>query len=353
MMQFAGIMLLQVDPIMPKDGNENMAVSLALAALSFVITIIVGRPFITGLRQKKIGKKIRLELEHHLGKAGTPTMGGLMVMFTVVVLTLVFNTLGRESMLLLIVVLVATAALGATDDMMTIIGVTKPGKEEGMAGRVKMVWLGTIGIVAALVLHLPDPFGLGLTNMYVPLVGQFDIGWLYVPIATFAIVGMANAVNLTDGLDTLAAGTSAIAFVAYGIIAYLQGQTGVVTFCFVMVGALMGFLWFNANPAQVIMGDAGSLALGASLSVAAFMTGQWLLLPVVGGVFVAETVSVMIQTTYFKYTRKKTGTGQRIFRMTPLHHHFERLGWSETQVALRFWLVGMMSGLLGVALALL
>lgn len=353
MMHLPGFVLLQVDPIMPTDGNENMAVSLALAALSFVITIIIGRPFITWLRHKKIGKKIRLELEHHLGKAGTPTMGGLMVVATVVILTLVFNTWGRESMLLLIAVLVSTAALGGADDMMTIIGVTKPGKEEGMAGRTKMIWLSAIGFVAALIMHLPDPFGLGLTNMYIPLVGQFDIGWLYVPIAAFAVVGMANAVNLTDGLDTLAAGTSAIAFVAYGIIAYLQGQTGVVTFCFIMVGALMGFLWFNANPAQVIMGDAGSLALGASLAVAAFMTGQWLLLPIVGGVFVAETVSVMIQTTWFKYTRKKTGVGRRVFRMTPLHHHFERLGWSETQVALRFWLVGMMSGLLGCALALL
>lgn len=353
MTQFAGFILLEIDPIMPKDGNENMAVSLALAALAFVITIIIGRPFITGLRQKKIGKKIRLELDQHFGKSGTPTMGGLMVVITVVVLNLVFNTWGRESMLLPAFVLIATSILGAFDDMLTIVGVTKPGSEEGMAGRVKMIWLSAIGLVAALIMHLPDPWGLGLTNMYVPLVGQFDIGWLYVPIATFAVVGMANAVNLTDGLDTLSAGTSAIAFVAYGIIAYLQGQTGVVTFCFIMVGALMGFLWFNANPAQVFMGDAGALALGASLAVAAFMTGQWLLLPVVGGVFVAETVSVMIQTTWFKYTRKKTGVGQRVFRMTPLHHHFERLGWSETQVALRFWLVGMMSGLLGVALALL
>jgi phospho-N-acetylmuramoyl-pentapeptide-transferase len=122
----------------------------------------------------------------------------------------------------------------------------------------------------------------------------------------------------------------------------------VVTFCFIMVGSLMGFLWFNANPAQVFMGDAGSLALGASLTVAAFMTGQWLLLPIVGGVFVAETVSVMIQVTYFKLTG-----GKRIFRMTPLHHHFEQIGWSETQIALRFWLMGMMMGLVGVAFALL
>src|SRR6185503_5021037 len=134
------------------------------------------------------------------------------------------------------------------------------------------------------------------------------------------IVGMANAVNLTDGLDTLAAGLAAIAFVAYGIIAYRQGQLGVVTFCFTMVGALMGFLWFNAHPAEVIMGDTGSLALGAALATAAFMTGQWLLLPVVGFVFMLETTSVMMQVSWFKLTKRRTGVGRRLFKMTPLHH---------------------------------
>jgi phospho-N-acetylmuramoyl-pentapeptide-transferase len=218
---------------------------------------------------------------------------------------------------------------------------------------MKFGWLLVISIVAALIMYLPDPWGLGLHHMYIPFFGRFDIGWVYLPIVAFAIIGMANAVNLTDGLDSLSAGTAAIAFVTYGIIAYRQGQLGVVTFCFIMVGSLMGFLWFNASPAQVIMGDTGSLAIGASLATAAFMTGQWLLLPIVGGVFVAETLSVMLQVGYFKLTRRRYGEGRRLFRMTPLHHHFERLGWSETQVALRFWLVGMMSGLLGVALALL
>lgn len=335
---------LAASSIMPVDGNENMAVSLALAALAFLVTIVVGRPVITFLRQQKVGKKIRLELEQHFGKAGTPTMGGVMIILTVVVLTLVFNTVGRLSMLLPIGVLTLTGLLGGFDDMMSLVG----GKMGGMSGKMKMFWLILIGLASALILHLPDPYGLGLTHIYVPFVGRYDIGWIYVPIAAFAIVAMANAVNLTDGLDTLAAGTAAVAFVAYGIIAYLQGQLGVVTFCFIMVGSLMGFLWFNANPAQVFMGDAGSLALGASLTVAAFMTGQWLLLPIVGGVFVAETLSVMIQVSYFKLTG-----GKRVFRMTPLHHHFEQIGWSETQIALRFWLVGMMLGLVGVAFALL
>lgn len=330
--------------VMPKDPNENMAVSLAIAGLAFLVTVIVGRPIITFLRLKKVGKKVRLELEKHQGKAGTPTMGGIMICLSVVVITLVFNTVGRLSMLLPIGVLLAAGTLGAVDDRMNLVG----GKKSGMTARFKFAWLSVFGIVAALILHLPDPFGLGLHHMYIPFFGRFDIGWIYVPIAAFSIIGMANAVNLTDGLDTLAAGTAAVAFCSYGIIAYRQGQVGVVAFCFTMVGSLAGFLWFNAHPAQVIMGDTGALAIGAALATAAFMTGQWLLLPIVGAVFVAEALSVMIQVVYFKATK-----GKRFFKMAPLHHHFELLGWSETQVTMRLWLAGMMAGLLGVALALL
>ncbi len=336
---------LGVVSVMPTDQNENMAVSLALAALSFIVTVIIGRPLITALRQHGIGKKIRLEgPETHLSKTGTPTMGGLMVSATVVVITVVFNTVGRLSMLLPIAVLIAAAILGAIDDRMNLVG----GQKSGMAGRFKMLWLTLFALFASVVLYAPDPFGLGLHHMYIPFFGRYDIGLIYVPIAMFAIIGSANAVNLTDGLDTLAGGTAAIAFLAYGIIAYKQGQLGVVTFCFTMCGALLGFLWFNAHPAQVIMGDTGALSIGAALAVSAFMTGQWLLLPIVGFVFIAEAGSVMLQVSYFKLTK-----GKRIFRMTPLHHHFELIGWSETQIALRFWLIGMMAGLLGVALALL
>jgi len=330
--------------VMPTDPNENMAVSLSLAALAFAITIIIGRPMITYLRQHKFGKKVRDELTIHVGKTGVPTMGGLMVTSSVVFVTIIFNTVGRLSMLLPVTVLLAAAILGAVDDRMNLVG----GKKSGMTARFKFIWLTLVGVSAAFVLFLPDPWGLGLHHAYVPFFGRYDIGWLYIPVAAVAIVGMSNAVNLTDGLDTLAAITAAIAFCAYGIIAYRQGQLGVVTFCFTMVGALAGFLWFNAHPAQVIMGDTGALAVGAALATAAFMTGQWLLLPVVGAVFIAEMVSVMLQVSYFKATG-----GKRIFKMTPLHHHFEILGWSETQIAMRFALAGMMAGLLGVALALL
>ncbi len=335
--------------VMPADQNQNMAVSLALAGLAFVVTLITGRPIITFLRQQKVGKQIRVDgPQTHFVKTGTPTMGGLMVCLSVVVITFVFNTVGRLSMLLPIGVLVAAGLLGAIDDRMNLVG----GAKTGMTAKFKFAWLTVFGIVAALILYLPRPFGLGLHHIYVPFLGQYDIGLAYPPLAALAIIGTANAVNFTDGLDTLAGGTAAIAFVAYGIIAYQQGQVGVVTFCFTMVGALMGFLWFNAHPAQVFMGDTGSLAIGAALATAAFMTGQWLLLPVVGFVFLAEVASVILQVAWFKYSRWRWGEGRRLFKMTPLHHHFELIGWSETQVTMRFWMLGMMAGLIGVALAL-
>lgn len=326
--------------IMPVDPLDNLALSLTLSGLAFVIVLLAGRPFIAFLREHGIGKQIRIDgPQSHMIKTGTPTMGGVLFTGTVAVLTLIFNVYGRESSLLLLGVLICCSILGGIDDKLNLVG----GETAGMTGRFKMIWLTLFATVTAFILYYP----LGLRSMFIPFVGRIDIDLLYIPIAVIVIVGSANAVNLTDGLDTLAGGTAAVAFVAYGIIAFLQGQVQVVTFCFAMVGALLGFLWFNSHPAQVIMGDTGSLALGASLATAAFMTGQWLLLPIVGLVFVAEVLSVSMQVLYYKWTN-----GKRIFRMTPIHHHFELIGWSEPQITLRFWLVGMMAGLLGVALAL-
>ena len=179
----------------------------------------------------------------------------------------------------------------------------------------------------------------------------FQIGRLIIPVTIFLIVGLSNAVNLTDGLDSLAGSIASVAFACYGLIAFLQNQVYLVAFCFTVVGALLAFLWYNAHPAQLFMGDTGSLALGATLGLVAVMTGQWLLLPVIGFVFVAEALSVMLQVGYFKLTKRMYGEGRRIFKMTPLHHHFELLGWSEMQVKERFWIVGVLSGMLGVALA--
>ncbi|HVX29005.1 MAG TPA: phospho-N-acetylmuramoyl-pentapeptide-transferase [Nitrolancea sp.] len=327
--------------VLTHDPLHNLAASLAISALAFVLTVIVGGPYIRFLQRKKIGKQIRVEgPEGHMIKTGTPAMGGVMFTSVAVVLTVIFDLAGRLSMLLPLAVLIGSGVLGGIDDLWNIVG----GTRSGMAARVKMAWLLLIAFPAALVLYFP----LHLRSIYVPGIGKYDIGLIYIPIVVLVIAGSANAVNFTDGLDSLAGGTAAVAFVAYGIIAFLQGQIQVVTFCFTMAGALLGFLWYNAHPAQVFMGDTGSLAIGAALATAAFMTGQWLLLPVVGFVFVAETISVMLQVSYFKLTG-----GKRIFKMTPLHHHFEMLGWSETQITLRFWLVGMMAGLLGVALALI
>jgi phospho-N-acetylmuramoyl-pentapeptide-transferase len=174
-----------------------------------------------------------------------------------------------------------------------------------------------------------------------------------VPFAAFIILGSANAVNLTDGLDGLAGIIVASAFAAYGVIALLQGQSYLIRFCFTVVGASFAFLWYNAHPAQMFMGDTGSLALGATLGTVALMTGQWLLLPVVALIPVAETISVIIQVLYFKYTKRRCGRGKRVFKMSPLHHHFELMGWSETQVVQRFWLVELLAAMAGVALALL
>jgi phospho-N-acetylmuramoyl-pentapeptide-transferase len=331
---------LRTDSLLPLDPLDNLALSLGLSGVAFLMAVSLGRPYINFLRVRRIGKQIRVDgPEGHFIKTGTPTMGGVIFTGTVVVLTLLFNTYGRLSMLLPLGVLIGCSVLGGIDDRLNLVG----GQTTGLTARFKMVWLVLFAAVTALVLYYP----LGLQRIYIPFIGQFELGPLYLPIAVLTIAGTANAVNLTDGLDTLAGGTAAVSFTAFGIIAFLQGQVQVVTFCFMMVGALLGFLWFNAHPAQVFMGDTGSLALGASLATAAFMTGQWLLLPIVGLVFYAETLSVMLQVAYFK----RTG-GKRLFKMTPLHHHFELLGWSETQITLRFWLVSMMSGLLGVALAL-
>jgi phospho-N-acetylmuramoyl-pentapeptide-transferase len=215
----------------------------------------------------------------------------------------------------------------------------------GMLARLKLPWQMLIGLLAAIGLR----YILDLGGMAVPTFPrEFDIGWWYFPIATLLIVGFANAVNLTDGLDGLAGGTSAVAYLAYGIIAYLQGQVYLVTFCFTIVGAVLGFLWYNAYPAELFMGDVGSMALGGTLATVALMTEQWLLLALVGTVFVAEALSVLLQVGYFKLSG-----GKRLFKMAPLHHHLELLGWSEVQIMQRFWLISMLSAMLGVALALL
>ena len=327
-----------------------MAYSLTLGAISFLLAVFLGAPLIHLLREKGIGKQIRIEgPSSHQVKTGTPTMGGLMIVIPVLVITGVlniFNLVGRNfigrSILIPMTTLLAFGALGAIDDLS---GLNREQNGHGLNPRFKLLWQ----ILFATLIALALLFGLDLHSVAIPTIREkIDIGLFYIPIAIFIIVAASNAVNLTDGLDGLAGSTATVAFAAYGIVAYLQGQIYLVAFCFTIVGTLMAFLWFNAYPADLFMGDTGSLALGATLGVVALMTGQWLLLPVIGLIFVAEALSVVMQVAYFKLTG-----GKRLFKMAPLHHHFELIGWSETHVTQRFWLVGIMFAMLGIALALL
>jgi phospho-N-acetylmuramoyl-pentapeptide-transferase len=331
--------------------------ALILASVSFLLAVVWGPLLIRILRHYKIGKRIRIELPRgHQTKLGTPTMGGLMIVVPVVLITLALNIynlleqteVGR-SVLVPLGVMLIYALIGAVDD---IAGVRGMRRGEGLSARRKLMWEipFTLGVAVVMCLFKMQFAG----QVGVPGVHRaVELGWVWVPIAAFIILTFANAVNLTDGLDGLAGIIVASAFVGYGVIALLQGQIYLVQFCFTIVGACFAFLWYNALPAQMFMGDTGALALGATLGTMALMTGQWLLLPLVALIPVAETLSVVLQVLYFKYTKRRFGQGRRIFKMSPLHYHFELLGWSETQVVQRFWLVELLAVMAGVALALL
>ncbi len=333
-----------------------MAYSLTLGTVAFFLAVIWGRPLIQFLIRHRIGKQIRIEgPSTHQVKTGTPTMGGLMILVPVFVITGLLNvanllgwTVIGRSVLVPMTVLLLFGILGAIDDLEGVRG--KRARGEGIMARTKALAQVVLATIVALFLH----FVLDLRSLAIPGVTQkIDIGLLYIPIAVFLIVAFSNAVNLTDGLDSLAGNLAAIAFACFGVIAFLQQQIWLVAFCFTVVGAILAFLWFNAHPAELFMGDTGSLALGATLAVVALMTGQWLLLPVVAAVFTAETLSVALQVGWYKLSRRLYGQPRRLLKMSPLHHHFELTGWSETQVTQRFFLAGILSGMLGIALALL
>jgi phospho-N-acetylmuramoyl-pentapeptide-transferase len=274
-------------------------------------------------------------------------MGGVMVILPVLLITVLLNAtillgvtvLGR-SVILPMGVMVFFALLGAIDDWEGIRGRRRG---QGMRARTKFM----VQVVGALVAAIGLRYFLQVDDLYLPGVkGEVELGIWYVPLATFLIVGFSNAVNLTDGLDGLAGLISATSFATLGGIAILQGQTFLARFCFTVVGALFGFLWFNVHPAQLFMGDTGALALGATMAVVALMTGQWALLPVIAIIPVSVGLSVILQVTYFRLTK-----GKRLFKMAPLHHHFELSGWSETQIVQRFWLISLLFAMIGVALA--
>ncbi len=328
-----------------------MIYSLLVGGSAFLLALAAGPPVVRLLRSRRLGKSISEEgPSTHAVKAGTPTMGGLLIFGAVALITVPTNLtdaipslLGeggaRRSILLPLTVLIAAMLLGALDDAGTLVG----RRQRGLPWRFKLGFLVLLSLGVALVLY----YGLEARSINVPWAGKYELGLIYIPIAMAAVVGTTSAVAITDGLDGLLGGTAAIAFAAYAVIAFVQGQDFLATFSFTVVGALLGFLWYNSHPASLFMGDTGALPLGATLATVALMTGHWLLLPVIGAVFVAEAGSALLQIAYFQATG-----GLRLFRMTPLHHHFELIGWSEPQVVMRLWLIAFSGAMVGVALAL-
>lgn len=312
----------------------------ALALGASALTLAAGWPLPRLLHRLRAGKSVSIyQPPAHQAKTGTPSMAGLLFNVVTVVLGGTLVAPAHPEVWLLLALLLSASALGLVDDLSSTLRYQRG----GMRARVKLGWLvlvsGVMVAAAQVTLHLH--------TIRVPFVGSVDLGPFFWPVGVLAIVASSNAVNLTDGLDGLAAGTVAIAVAAYAVIAVLRGHDGVALFLAVLFGALLGFLWYNVNPARFFMGDTGSLALGAVLAGAALVTGDVLALPLVGGVFVAETLSVIVQVVYFR----RTG-GRRIFRSSPLHNHFELSGWPETRIVQRFWIAGALAAIAGVGLAL-
>lgn len=342
----------------------------ALAALSaLIISLFIGRHIINWLRKKQLGEQVRegvdAGLVSHAHKAGTPTMGGLIILLAVLGATLLWGALGEVYVWLIVLATAWMGAFGFADDYIKTVKRDK----SGLPARIKLVGQISLGLLVGCVLYFHPQFADIKTLTYLPFfrdemldynflkywVEGVDLGWLvYIPVVVFIITALSNAVNLTDGLDGLAAGVTAI--VALGLVAlcyisgnvvlasflnemHLPGTSELVIFAAALTAACGGFLWFNGHPASVFMGDTGALSLGAAIGTLTLMIKKELLLPMLCMIFFLETVSVIIQTNYFKYTKKKTGTGKRVFRMAPLHHHFEAGGLPETKIVLRFWII--------------
>ncbi|MEO8539814.1 MAG: phospho-N-acetylmuramoyl-pentapeptide-transferase [bacterium] len=314
--------------------------ALFTGAATFFIAVAIGTPIVNYLRRHKIGKEISEYLPEHQHKAGTPTFGGFIIWLpTFLVTAVAVDWWNHKSILLPLGLIGISMAAGFVDDL----GTLQHRAQKGLSWRFKMSFTAAFGLLAAVVLYRY----IEVQSVNIPYVGSYELGLFYIPLAAGIIVATTSAVAVTDGLDGLAGGTTLIAFIAYGIVGFIQGQEFVATFAFIIAGSTLGFLWYNAHPARVIMGDTGALALGSSLAVIALMTGQWLLLPVIGIVFVVEMGSNLIQIGYFKLSG-----GKRIFRRAPFHHHLVLIGWAETQVVTRFWLVSIVAAMAGVALAL-
>lgn len=322
-----------------------------LSALTFALAMVATPVLTHFLFKYRIGKRLRTHgmftgaktsvfQSLHKDKEGTPTMGGLLIWLTVAAVTLSFN-LDRAETWLPLFTLVAVGIVGAIDDLFNVRGVGAAGG--GLRERHKMVFQILIAVAAAWWFG----FKLDFSSLHVPGVGDFEIGLWYLPIFVLAFVATTNAVNITDGLDGLAGGLLAIAFVSFGVLSYVNGLFALAAFCGAIVGALLAFLWFNVYPARFFMGDTGALSLGATLAVIAALNDALLILPIIGIVFVAETLSVILQLSW------RLGFKRKLFRSAPIHHHFEAVGWPETKVTMRFWIIGSVFGILGVVLGVI
>lgn len=324
-------------------------ISLAVAA---VIAAVIMPLWIRVMRIEHFGQQVRADgPEQHLIKQGTPTMGGVVILVALAITCLVMGKLTAELALVLIATL-ATGVLGLIDDLTSVTH----GRSLGLTPHAKMIGLTLICVLFCLlsinwcgvepVVRFPGGLvvDLGVLTTTVDIAGEpFHIPWLYMIFTWLLIVGLSNAVNLTDGLDGLAGGTSMIAMLVMAAVCFICNDSNLTIFCAACAGACLGFLWFNCYPASIFMGDTGSLALGAALACVAVMTNTEIVSLIVGGLFIIETLSVMIQVVSFKLT------GKRVFLMAPIHHHFEKKGWAETKVVIRFWIIAAAFGALGLA----
>ncbi len=285
---------------------------------------------VTGEKAKIFQKLHAKKHQRHI-----PTMAGIIFVFSTALITVLFN-LERSQTWLPVAAMVGAGFVGLMDD---IININSKINQDGLRARTKATLIFLVSLIGGLWFFSK----LGVSSIMVPLLGTVQIGWLIVPLFVFVVISTANAVNITDGLDGLSGGLSVVAFSTYAIIAFLQGQTGIAVFCMTLVGALLSYTWFNIYPARFFMGDSGSFALGTALAVVSMLTDTVLLLPIIGGVFVMEVGSSLLQIL-----SKKFRGGKKIFKIAPIHHHFEALGWPETRVTMRFWLLGVMCSMLGL-----
>lgn len=341
------------------------------AAFALLISLFAGKKIIRWLQKMQLKENIRedLGLKSHLSKADTPTMGGVIIILATLVPALLWMRMNSIYTWVIIYVVIVLGIVGFLDDYIKTVRKDKA----GLHGWNKIIGQVMVGTVLGVILYFWPAFQDYNTITTVPFLKEVHIdyaffgeewGWvIYIPVVIFIITAVSNAANLTDGLDGLLSGTSAIAGVILGIFAYVSGRVDFSEFLNIMylpgsgeltifaaslVGACLGFLWYNSYPASVFMGDTGSLAIGGALGALAVMIHKELLLPIICGIFFVETLSVIIQTTWFKYTKKKYGTGRRVFLMTPIHHHFEKQGWPESKIVVRFWIIAILLGILSL-----